>query len=414
MRVSLRHTDARRLQTLHLEPPASADRLLHVLQRPRLAASLMLWDMIAHALLLASGLWVIWEALGQALAFAAVLGWGLLVGLVVLLSELILQRPILRQPESWALRLAPWAQALDVAASPLSFFLARILGPAQNFPLWTGEVSETELRNWVETDQTEGGLEEGERKMIYSIFHFRNTLVREIMVPRIDVFFLEATTPLKDAIQGLVSSGHSRVPVFEENIDNIVGILYAKDLLRVKLDEPGVEDAPIRSYLRAAYFVPESKRVDELLNEMQAKRIHMGVVVDEYGGVAGIVTLEDIVEQIVGEIRDEYDVSEELPYQKVSDDEYLFRGTIDIGEVNQLLETDLSRVVADTLGGYIYGEIGRVPAGGEEVQIGGWLLTVAQVSGRRIVRVRAQRVKAPEDIEDEDQNAVRRDEAKAH
>jgi CBS domain containing-hemolysin-like protein len=140
--------------------------------------------------------------------------------------------------------------------------------------------------------------------------------------------------------------------------------------------------------------VPEAKKVDELLREMQARSVHMAIVVDEYGGMAGLVTLEDIVEEIVGEIRDEYDQSEELLYQQVSPDEYLFNGRIDVEDVNDVLGTQLSRDLADTLGGYIYGSIGRVPAGGEVVQVDGWTLKIEQVSGRRIRKVRAVRTES--------------------
>jgi len=165
--------------------------------------------------------------------------------------------------------------------------------------------------------------------------------------------------------------------------------LYAKDLLRAQLDETHPES--IRPFLRPAYFVPESKKVDELLREMQTRSVHMAIVVDEYGGMAGLVTLEDIVEEIVGEIRDEYDQGEELLFQRISDDEYLLNGRIGMDDFNDLLGTNLVTELADTLGGYIYGTIGRVPTGGESMKVEDWDLTVEQVSGRRIIKVRAHR-----------------------
>ena len=154
------------------------------------------------------------------------------------------------------------------------------------------------------------------------------------------------------------------MPVYEETIDNVIGLLYAKDLLRVQLQE-GQKISSLRSLLRPAYFVPEAKKVDELLREMQARSVHMALVVDEYGGIAGLVTLEDIVEEIVGEIRDEYDQSEEQLFEKVSEDEYIFHGRIDLDDFNTVMGTNLSKEVADTLGGFIYSQIGRVPVGGE-------------------------------------------------
>ena len=185
-------------------------------------------------------------------------------------------------------------------------------------------------------------------------------------------------------------SGHSRVPVYEETIDEIIGLLYAKDLLRTDLTEK--EKTEVRPFLRKAYFIPESKNVDELLREMQAQGVHMAVVVDEYGGTAGLVTLEDIMEEIVGEIRDEYDQAEELEFQQMSADEVVFSGRIDLDDVYDILGVDLTEDMADTLGGYIYGQIGRVPVGGEQIKVDGWLLTVSQVSGRRIRKVLAKRV----------------------
>jgi CBS domain containing-hemolysin-like protein len=177
------------------------------------------------------------------------------------------------------------------------------------------------------------------------------------------------------------------VPVYEETVDNIIGLLYAKDLLRVRLDEQSLSS--LRSLLRPAYFIPEAKKVDELLREMQSRSYHMALVVDEYGGIAGLVTMEDIVEEIVGEIRDEYDQSEERIFEKVSDNEYIFHGRIDLDAFNNVMNTHIPKDVADTLGGFIYSQIGRVPVGGEQIEVENLLLTVELVSGRRIRRVRA-------------------------
>jgi CBS domain containing-hemolysin-like protein len=166
-------------------------------------------------------------------------------------------------------------------------------------------------------------------------------------------------------------------------------LLYVKDLLAAWRE--GVVDETVADLARDAYFVPEAKRVDELLTEMQAKRIQMAIVVDEYGGTAGLVTFEDIVEEIVGEVRDEYDVAEELPYQRIEDDQYLFNGGIDLDDVNQLIGSDLPKDTSETLGGFIYSQLGRVPHPGETLAAGGLQLVVEQVVGRRIRKVRATR-----------------------
>jgi CBS domain containing-hemolysin-like protein len=189
-------------------------------------------------------------------------------------------------------------------------------------------------------------------------------------------------------VDAFLNSGHSRVPVYEATVDNILGLLYAKDLLRVWRE--GEELESLRPLLRQAYFVPEAKKVDDLLEEMQRQRVHMAVVVDEYGGIAGLVTLEDIVEEIVGEIQDEYDQGEELPYEAQANGDYLFQGRIDLDDFNEITTSSLPKEEADTLAGFIYSRLGRVPTSGESLRIDNMLLTVEQVIGRRIRKVRVQ------------------------
>jgi CBS domain containing-hemolysin-like protein len=295
---------------------------------------------------------------------------------------------IILRAERAAIALTPLARLLNWLFTPFSALLMVFLGSTPNTPVAI-PVSEDELKNWVEEDQPQSTLEKGERRMIYSIFQFGETLCREVMVPRIDVLALDINTPLEQAIQSFTHSGHSRVPVYEDTIDNVIGVLYAKDMLKVRLD--GQTLYALRDLLRPAYFVPEAKKVEELLAEMRANGVHIAIVVDEYGGMAGLVTLEDIVEEIVGEIRDEYDQIEELPYTKITEDEYVFQGRIDLEDVNDITDLHLAKDVADTLGGFISAQVGHVPMGGEELQVDEWKLTVEQVSGRRIRKVRARR-----------------------
>ncbi len=228
-----------------------------------------------------------------------------------------------------------------------------------------------------------------ERKMIRAIFQFHEKMAREVMVPRIDILALDIHTPILTAADAMLKSGFSRVPVYQENIDNIIGILYVKDLLRLWLE--GKQEGSLHDKLRPVYFVPETKKADELLTEMQNRRIHIALIVDEYGGVAGLVTLEDLMEEIVGEIQDEYDQAEEQIYHQINDGEYIFQGRIDLDDFNKIMDSALSKDEADTLGGLIYNKIGRVPKGGEEIRTDDILLTVEQVSGRRIRKVKAIR-----------------------
>jgi CBS domain containing-hemolysin-like protein len=251
-------------------------------------------------------------------------------------------------------------------------------------------ITEDELRSFLDASQREGVLEQDERQMIISVVEFADTHVREIMVPRIDIFAIEVNIPIEEAVDALVESGYSRVPVYSDSVDNIIGILYTKDILKVW--RRGANTNSLKELVRAAHFVPETKKLDQLLSEMQRDRIHIAIVVDEHGGVAGLVTLEDIVEEIVGEIQDEYDQGEEQPYQKVAEDEFVFQGRINLDEFNEIMASDLSTENADTLGGYIFSRAGRVPKIGERIEEKNLELLIEQIAGRRIRRVRAKRV----------------------
>ena len=398
LRGSLLNARLPALMDLGDDYPEQVQYAMELLDKPRLRTSLRLGAVLVHFLLGAATAWLV------GLQFPGLTAWGtlgVLVGaaLILLVVEHLLEGVLLPNAELWALRLSGAAHTLDVIFSPLSSVLMRLLGSPAMLEQRLSPVTEYELRNWVDKGEGEGSLEKGERQMIYSIFHFGDKLCREIMVPRIDMLALEINTSLEEAVQALSQSGHSRVPVYEETIDNVIGLLYAKDLLKVRQEEQSL--AMIRSLLRPPYFVPEAKNVDDLLDEMQARRIHMAVVVDEYGGVAGLVTLEDIVEEIVGEIRDEYDQGEEQPYTQVGPGEYIFNARTDLDEFNELMESHITKDIADTLGGLIYGLVGQVPVGGETVEVDGLTLKVEHVAGRRIRTIRAKRNPTPEEEESE-------------
>ena len=311
--------------------------------------------------------------------------------LVVSLGELLPEAWVLRAPEQWAVVFAPLIAGLQWLLGPfvslVLFLSSRVTQPlaGRQMPF----VTEEEIKTMVDAGEEGGVIEEEEKEMIYSIFQIGDTMAREIMVPRIDVLALDVDTPVQQAVDAVMAAGHSRVPVYQGSIDNIVGLLYAKDLLRAWKD--GDQPAGLRDLLRPAYFVPETKKVDELLAELQQKRIHLAVVVDEYGGTAGIVTLEDIVEEIVGEIRDEYDINEEAMFERVNDDEYVFDARIDLDEVNDRLRLELPSGESDSLGGFIYGQLGHVPAPAEKINTDRAEFEVLSVAGRRIRKVRVRR-----------------------
>ena len=312
----------------------------------------------------------------------------LLAALILFGLEELVRGGVWRDPETWLVRLSGMMNVLLFIFAPL---LALPLAFRRGQPAaQDATVTEDELKSMVDASHQEGVLEQDEREMIYSIFKLGDTLVREVMVPRIYITSLEVDISLEEALEALLTTGYSRVPVYDDTIDNVVGLLYAKDLLRSM--RSGSPVSTLRDLLRPAYFVPEAKKVDELLDEMQARRVHMALVVDEYGGIAGLVTMEDIVEEIVGEIRDEFDQAEELPFQRLGEQDYLFLGRVDLDDFNEIMHTQLQKDEAETLGGFIYSQIGRVPVSGESLNLDDLLLTVEQVSGRRIRKVRATRV----------------------
>lgn len=349
-------------------------QIIHVILRFWLAGLLLATDLIQT---ITSISWV------YALLF--------LMGIAVLLAfvEDQIRDHVLATPETWALKLTPFTRALLVVFAPILFIPFTVSRSLAAEPQHFFSVTEEELRKLLDASQEEGVLEKDERKMIHSIFQFREKMAREIMVPRIDILALDVNTSILSAADTMLKSGFSRVPVYQENIDTIIGILYVKDLLRLWRD--GKVEGNLQDKLRPAYFVPETKKADELLTEMQNRRIHIALIVDEYGGVAGMVTLEDLMEEIVGEIQDEYDQAEEQIYQQVNEREYIFQARIDLDEFNEIMDCALPTNEADTLGGLIYNKIGRIPKSGEEIQTDNILLTVEQVSGRRIRKVKAQR-----------------------
>jgi CBS domain containing-hemolysin-like protein len=246
-------------------------------------------------------------------------------------------------------------------------------------------ITEEEIKFLVEIGEEEGVIEKEEKEMIKGVFEFGEMTAKEVMVPRIDIKRLASEETLSSALEHILSTGHSRTPVFEGNIDNIVGLLYTKDLLRYLRE--GKRDIPIKHIIREAYFVPESKALDELLKEMQEKKIQMAIVVDEYGGTAGLVTLEDILEEIVGEILDEYDV-EEVGIRKLGDGSFLVDAKTDIDEINDALNMNLPSEEFDSIGGLLFNLIGKIPDIGDRVEVNGVDLIVEKMRVRRITKIR--------------------------
>ncbi|HEX3946087.1 MAG TPA: hemolysin family protein, partial [Acidimicrobiales bacterium] len=259
-------------------------------------------------------------------------------------------------------------------------------------------VTESELLAMADVAHAEDVIEHTERAFIHSIIDFGDAVVREVMVPRPDMVALEADTTVSRALEQALAVGRSRLPVYEDNVDDVVGIGYAKDLMRAEHDGHGGD--PVRAHVRPAHFVPETKRLTGLLREMQDRKFHLSVVVDEYGSTAGVVTLEDLIEELVGEIVDEYDV-EEPPAERLDDGSVVVTGRMAIDDADDLLDAELPQGAWDTVGGLLLDLAGHIPAEGESVEIDGFRLVAQRVQGRRIGRVRIERT-APVEVGDPD------------
>ena len=263
---------------------------------------------------------------------------------------------------------------------------------------------EEELRSIVEAEGESGVLEESEREMIESVFGFHDRIVREVMVPRVDMVAIDQSASLQDLLDLIRDKGHSRLPIYRESLDHIQGLVYAKDLLQILVSRPEVDLAtPIDQLLTSQqegdlrfthepYYIPETKKIDVLLNDLRANRIRLAIVLDEYGGTAGLVTTEDLVEEIVGEIQDEYDEEEELHHWQVPDEVLIANARIDIDDLNELLSTDLPRAGFETLGGFIYDHLGSIPAEGLVFTVNHLELDILKVEGQRIAQVKLRRL----------------------
>lgn len=360
-----------RADALHdaAEGDERAARVARVLDDiPRIQPSL---GTVTLVLLVAAGVAAAW-ALGQELS-----GWRLVLGLIGLGFALVLVGDLL--PRSWG-RGHP-----RVLAYRFSRLLEVAVALGSRAVDLVAEDEDDAVEEWP---ADEAAQEEEERELISSVLEFTDAVVREIMVPRTDMTTLPESASSDAAVDLSLAEGYSRIPVSREGPDDIVGILYARDLLRL-MDE-GAAAKQVRQLMRPSYFVPETKRISELLREMQANQVHMAVVVDEFGGTAGLVTIEDILEELVGEIADEFDEAEELV--TAIDDGYLVDARLPVDDLGELFEVKFPDEEWDTVGGLVLGLAGRVPKEGEQFEYDGVTLVADSVQGRRIARVLCRRL----------------------
>jgi putative hemolysin len=376
-----------RLRKLAIESGKEPGLLAPLLERPHELLVTLLVGItlvnIAAAALATSVAGQLFGSSGLAVAIPAVIFLVTVFGEVLPMTVAV-EHPrrfsgVVSRPVAWlSILLAP----VRIALGGFTALTLRLVG-SERSP-GEPEISEEELRTLVDVGAREGVVERSEREMIHRVFELEDTLVRTVMVPRPDMFCLDVATPPAELLDRLREQLHSRVPVFEQSVDQIVGVLYTKDLL------PHLRGLPsgfgLREHLHPPYFVPESKRADTLLREFQAKKIHLAIVVDEYGGTAGLVTLEDLLEELVGEIRDEFDEEERL-IQRVDPATFLVSGKLPIDELNAATGLRVPKESFDTVGGWVLDLFGRVPHKGEKKEWGEAKVSVEKVERTRVVEV---------------------------
>ncbi|HEV3363736.1 MAG TPA: hemolysin family protein [Acidimicrobiia bacterium] len=378
-----------RAMTLQEEGRRGADKLLKLLEQPETALNLVLLLVLICQLTAATLVGVLVERkLG---------GYGLVAGTAVeviaffVFAEVAPKTYAIQHTEAAALRLSGLLWALT-RIPPLRLISRVLIGVANVVLPGKGlkkgpYTTEEDIRTMADVAAEEEVIEREERRLIHSIFEFGDTVVREVMVPRPDMVGVEADAPVDDALEKAISAGYSRLPAYGDGPDDILGLVYLKDIIRRTREKNGDGHGTVRELVRPAVFVPEQKRVAELLREMQKDKFHMAVVIDEYGGTAGLVTLEDLLEEIVGEIVDEYDV--EAPrVERLPDGGLRVAGGTPIDEVNELLGVELPETDWDTVGGLMFNLLGHVPVEGEPVDFQGLEFRAERVQRRRILTVR--------------------------
>lgn len=334
----------------------------------------------------------------------AVVGVTIILSLFTLVfGEIAPKSLAIQHAERLALNVAGTVRLLAITVSPavklvsfLSDLAVRPFGVHARFanPILTQE----ELKMLVEAGEEEGVIEEEEKEMIHSIFDFTDTVARQVMVPRTDMDAAPVTDSLEELLDVITATGHSRIPIYEENVDNIIGVVHAKDLLPVLRQDKQIFD--MRAVMREAYFIPETKDVDELLADFKLGKVQMAIVRDEYGGTAGLVTVEDLLEEIVGEIRDEYDIEEPL-IEVIDTDHAVVSARMSIDDLNEQMEIDIPESEEfETIGGFVFDLFGRQPVEGEMISWSNLDFVVSSLEGGRINRIEVTRTDRPKEDEE--------------
>ena len=403
--TALTHISGLRLRQLIERGVPRAQAINDMLAEPQRFSNVILFVnvlgliAIGSLALYVSGHFVSWWSHVVAVALAALL--------VLVFGVAVPKALAVRNPERTALALygpintirrvvGPLVSLSSFVASPFVRLLGGRTSPAGRF------VTEEELRMLVNVGEEEGVIQQEEEELIHSIFEFGDTVVREVMAPRPYIVAVEDDCRVSDAADVALQSGHTRIPVYHESIDQVLGVATVQDMMRALRSNQ--IDEPVTSVMRPVHYVPETKKVDELLRELQKTRMHLAIVIDEYGGTAGLVTIEDLLEEIVGEIRDEYDVEPQM-IEVISDTEAHVDARVPLDDVNELFHVQWEAEDSDTIGGFVYEELGRVPDPGDLVQVGNHTITVLSTEGTRIKKLAIVR-HGPEEAEDQAESEV--------
>jgi CBS domain containing-hemolysin-like protein len=388
--------------TLAEEQPRRGRALLRLIGHPERFLNPLLLVVLVCQLVQATIVGILSERLFGAIGIVIATVFNIVV--VFVLAEAAPKTWALQHPERSALLVARPVAAL-VAFPPIRMVSRGLIGltnvvlPGKG--LKKGPfVSEEELLAFADVAVEEDVIEHEERELIESIIDFGDTVAREVMIPRLDMVTVPQDMTVSDALDVAIAHGFSRLPVVGTTVDDVKGVSYAKDLMRAEREGRGTE--PVKTTMRDAKFIPETKPVARLMREMQAGKFHMALLVDEHGGIAGLVTLEDLIEELVGDIVDEYDV-EDAEIEHLENGSYRVQGSVPIDELNDLLESDIPHDDWDTVGGFVLGELGRVPESGESVQHHQWTFTVEEIDGRRVGAVRVTEDPEWEPIDDDEE-----------
>jgi len=400
-------TNKIRLRNLQEDGEKKADLVLNMLENQnKLISALLVGNNIVNigSSALATQMAInVFESAGVGIAT------GVMTLLVLVFGEVVPKNLAAAHAETWAMFIAPFIRLVSFVLTPVVYLLTKLSDFVVRFTKKDEDdptITEDEFKILVNVGQEEGVFDESETEMINSIFEFDGTLVKAIMVPRIDIIAVDVDDNINEALRLIVDGGHSRIPAYEDSIDNIVGILYAKDIFE-HLDAD-FNTMKVKELIRSAYYIPETKKVSDLLNELRLKKVHMAIILDEYGGTNGLVTIEDLIEEIIGDIQDEYDVEEDLIVMH-SDNQLVADARAPIGDVEEAFDVELSEELledseADTIGGLAFENLGGIPEVGDEVTVDRFLIRIVEVSGRRIAKVEVVLLPPEEEDDEEDED----------